>query len=739
MLFALTLSTFTMSTNTVNGQVQEMDYWAVILCTTGIDGGTKGGPGDAAYAYHVLSTHYAFNDIYYLHYNTTIPEVDAYANSTNFRWAITNWLANKADSNPNSEDIMFIYVIAHGAGIAYRPPDSIPLWGDNLTLYNGHYDENKDEIYSSLNEIQEEHVVNEFGNPVDVNNDSRIRGWVGIDELLRFHDYSRDNMTDDELASDLNTLNGKYKTLIFATQQCMGGGLIDDLSGPNRIIMTAIDETHLAYADWDGDGLSEWTQAFFDALHGEDTSYNAGTGKLIHEGDLINADYNNDGNVSMLEIFNYTSEHMHTVEINIGYPQTVWLDDDGNRLPTYVNETDCGNHCDNGSLACNTWFLRKHCNLTVKTYTTSGSEVSGVKVWIDGSLEYSPIIAHDVTAETHNITVEPTIYLNGYEYRFSFWEDGSTSNPRMLHMHENKTITAYYYVHAQGCPFVSIWNGTKFVIDNNLLANSVTSGGAEVEDYYRLEQNLVPIREHDHSSYYALLLSEFQQEHSYLDQTKLIVADHDSNIKVAVSPFGEILTYQNLNAPVSAIDDESNNHIEEILNIDGSYYEGHNGSYLLLNFGEVDGENAKLVMRADRPPTKWSIHIQVLDAAENWVDVVAIIPRTYWATEIIDLSTYLPNFTTEFKVRLYFTDNHKVDYVGLDTTPQAQITVQNAQLLLAYHSENGKVTTTLLNDDDVYAELTPEQQIILLFSATKQSEKHRTFIIYVKGYYITIP
>lgn len=52
--------------------------------------------------------------------------------------------------------------------------------------------------------------------------------------------------------------------------------------------------------------------------------------------------------------------------------------------------------------------------------------------------------------------------------------------------------------------------------------------------------------------------------------------------------------------------------------------------------------------------------------------------------------------------------------------------------------DEGNVTTKLLFDDDVYAELTPGQQMILLFSNTKQNEKQRIFIIYVKGYYITI-
>ncbi len=48
------------------------------------------------------------------------------------------------------------------------------------------------------------------------------------------------------------------------------------------------------------------------------------------------------------------------------------------------------------------------------------------------------------------------------------------------------------------------------------------------------------------------------------------------------------------------------------------------------------------------------------------------------------------------------------------------------------------MTTKLLFDDDIYSELVPGQQIALLFVATRPSETQRAFIIYIKGYYITI-
>lgn len=287
----------------------------------------------------------------------------------------------------------------------------------------------------------------------------------------------------------------------------------------------------------------------------------------------------------------------------------------------------------------------------------------------------------------------------------------------------------------EGCPYVSTWNGNKYVLDNNLLPASESSGGATVTDYYLLQQTLA--QREDGS--YSLLLSEFENEHSFFDRVQLLAVDYPSDVNVAASPFGEVLTYTEPSLPLSAITNEKKN-MKHLLNaIDGNYYEGHNGSYITLNFGDgLDvSQGAKLVMRADFE-FKESILIQVQDADGNWNTVATVIPRVYWATEIIDMSKHLPDTKGNLKVRLYFTANHKIDFVGLDTSPQATSHVQEGDLVSAIHSVDGDVTASLLHSDDTYAELVPGQEIELTFTLPPQTMETRDYIITTEGHYYPI-
>lgn len=332
-------------------------------------------------------------------------------------------------------------------------------------------------------------------------------------------------------------------------------------------------------------------------------------------------------------------------------------------------------------------------------------------------------------------------------WTFSYWNlDGNVhiDNPIPVNMTGDHDLTAYFYYTQEegGCPYVAAWNGTGYVLDNNILPESETSGGHDIKDYYKLEQTLVPTHADRTILVYSLKICEFEHEHDYIDQVKLLAVDHQPDVSVAVSPSGEILTCKDPHAPVCCISKFGCDVLEAVRTIDQNYYQGYPGDYLTLSFEGINvQEGAKLVMRADANPIKESIHVQVRNGTGSWQTVAKITPRVNWSTDIVNLADYLPSNICNLQIQLCFTAFHKLDYVGLDTTPQASTRIRSGLLISAFHSEQGCITEKLLCSDQNYAELIPNQQISLLFALRHKQDRTTTttFLFYTKGHYFTIP
>lgn len=290
-----------------------------------------------------------------------------------------------------------------------------------------------------------------------------------------------------------------------------------------------------------------------------------------------------------------------------------------------------------------------------------------------------------------------------------------------------------------GSPYVYVWNGTGFSLDNNLLPASARGyTGTDLTDWYLLQKPLVK----DRWGHYNLMVRELESDHSFFDQTRLWAVDHLRDVNVAVTPSGRVLTYQNPVPPVTAVDEAGKDATHLLSSQDGIFYESSIGSYLVLDFGYADvTAGAKLVLRADpscSPACKMSILVQTLDSSGAWQTVDVVIPRVFWSIDIVDLSGYLPDPNGELKVRLYFTLNHRLDFAGLDTSPNAPIDVYTQPLLLAWSTAYGDLTSKLVTSDDDYGELLPEQALLLVFDSTSETREARSFIIVVEGYYIPL-
>jgi hypothetical protein len=290
-----------------------------------------------------------------------------------------------------------------------------------------------------------------------------------------------------------------------------------------------------------------------------------------------------------------------------------------------------------------------------------------------------------------------------------------------------------------GCPYVSTWNGSRYVLDNNLIPAAEYSNGSDVTDYYRLQK--LPTRE---EGKYSLLIWDLDK-HSFLDEAKLIAIDHESDVNVAVSPFGEILTYETPTPPQTALTKNGTNIISLLADQDGQYYEGYEGDYIQLDFSGADIQNgAKLVINSDYcalPPCaveKSPVHIQIFNSSGIWHTLATIYPRVYWATDIINLSNYLPDGNGELKVRVSFTSQDRIDYIGLDTTKQGEFELSYANLAKANHMRLGDVKELLQNSDNLRVELLPGEEVTLHFTLPQNFKEERDFIIILEGHYFKV-
>lgn len=285
-----------------------------------------------------------------------------------------------------------------------------------------------------------------------------------------------------------------------------------------------------------------------------------------------------------------------------------------------------------------------------------------------------------------------------------------------------------------GCPYVYAWNGTQYIPDNNILPQSESpqNQGVDVEDYYKLELPLVPKK-----GKYSILIGEFEQEHSYLDKIVLLAVDHDPDTYITVTPEGRILTYKEAVPPISVTDKNGSDVLWLLEKIDEEYYEGYADDYLIVNFGHINATNAKLILRADAW-VKFSIFIQIQNDIGVWQTVAVVYPRMNWSTIAVDLSDNIINSETELKIRLYFTANHKIDFIGLDTSEQEEFKVHVGKLVSATHSKEGEVTKMLRKADEKYVELIPGQWIKLDYMFPQKVKDTRSFIIYAVGHYVKL-
>ncbi len=153
--------------------------------------------------------------------------------------------------------------------------------------------------------------ITDVGSPVPNDEDF---GSDNIDECT-FYYSSAGRPYDDDIAAKVNSLS--FNRMICVMEQCFSGGMIYDLRGTNRIIMTAANEVEVSYGGAKFDDFCMLLASALIKTHQESRA-------------AVNADADNNGQVSLTEAFRWATDNDNQPEhpqyedsgegIPIGYP-----------------------------------------------------------------------------------------------------------------------------------------------------------------------------------------------------------------------------------------------------------------------------------------------------------------------------------------------------------------------------------------------------------------------------------
>jgi hypothetical protein len=343
------------------------------------------------------------------------------------------------------------------------------------------------------------------------------------------------------------------------------------------------------------------------------------------------------------------------------------------------------------------------------------------------------------------------------------------------------------------CPSLFIWNGTGYSYVTDVsnpgwlgYIGYITSGGQIVFsggnpwDYVKLDRNVLTAN----NGNFDVTLAQQWDELYYLDSAYLMVVDHPIGTSVYTSmtnylnkgSTGQVYTVSNgaLMSTISAINQDGQNVLPQLLAKDGVFAPGINGNAspswnnitsnkLTLDLGNLsNATQVKLVMTGmvDWGPAEtyyaWinsfkeaaaqglvsngteitpAPYMEIKDANGNWVrvsqDKQIPLPSDYNArTFTVDLTGLFPADVSDYQVRFTNFWNVTYDYIGIDTTPQQNVTIQKLNPTAATlgqwwetqstasgaFTRYGDVTPLLQSADDMYVIGRQGDQVNMQFS-----------------------
>lgn len=397
---------------------------------------------------------------------------------------------------------------------------------------------------------------------------------------------------------------------------------------------------------------------------------------------------------------------------------------------------------------------------------------------------YRELVPAGVTQTVEVPAADPT-----GKFTFLNWEDGSKNPVRKIAINEWTVIRAYFSG-GTSCPSLFSWNGTNYnyvsdVSNHGWLGyiKHVNSDGSiafyrnNPWDYVPLDQNQLA----SNNNVFNLTLIQRWNEIFYLDQAYMVAVDHPTNVNVYSTMVEEYLdpnymgqihtVSKNPLTPISAVNEKGENVLAQISKIDNVFTPGINGiqssnwnninwNRLTLNLGDLsNAKQIKLVVRAvvdwgspddynnwlnyffdpsNPVPDKTQVTpppiLEVKAQNGSWIAVPTnrqfpLPPDMTARTFIVDLTGLFP--TNEYSIRISNFWNVTFDYVGIDLSPQQNITIykinptanleesfQTGTLSTGSFTKYGDVTDLVTTEDDKFVIGRQGDAVTMLFNAS---------------------
>ena len=431
------------------------------------------------------------------------------------------------------------------------------------------------------------------------------------------------------------------------------------------------------------------------------------------------------------------------------------------------------------------------------TIGRSGGGSKSVPFTLDGEEHETPYQAL-LPVGTHSISVPTPFDVGTGVLAFSSWSDGGTGASRTFTL-DDRLILVMTYTLISGyacCPSLYFWNGTGYqyvteVSNSGWLgyigyidpSGTIVFKDGNPFDYVKLDNDLLKTKD----GYYDLTLTQQWNELFYLDQTYLLVVDHPIGTDAYMSmtsylsdgSTGKVYTVTNetTTSPLSATNEMGEDVLAQLQSIDGVFTPGINGydsvwnnitlNQLTLDLGNLnDASTIKLLIRGivDWGPAdsyyNWidsfkdaaaqglitsnteispAPYMEVKAANGTWIRVNQDIPlpsdyraRTY----TVDITGIFPPDVTDYQIRFNNYWNVTYDYIGIDTSTQSDIIIQNLYPTSAVLSQLWDTTSTssgaftrygdvlplLENADDMYVIGRQGDQVNMLFPAANLTD-----------------